>query len=157
MDRSSTSTLRRAAVVLAAGLIYVLSARAAPTRKHLGEPEYLPEPARSLLHTRMQHHGAAMTELLATVVLLDYEGTERAAHEIATEPRLARPTSMDATQLNARLPERFFVLQDQLHTRAAQLESAATARDPGRLADSYGQLTETCVACHSVYLTGAGR
>ena len=142
------------AAALCGGLLH---AQAAPVRGHLAEPEYLPEPARSLLHTRMQHHGASMTELLATVVLLDYEGTQRAARTIVQEPRLARPTSLDATQLNARLPERFFAFQDQLHARAAQLEAAATAHDPARLASAYGQLTETCVACHSVYLSGGAR
>ncbi len=147
---------KRATIVGIALVSGVLQAQAAPTGGHLAEPQYLPEAARALLHTRMQHHGATMTELLARVVLLDFEGTQRAAREIAQEPRLARPTSMDATQLNARLPERFFVLQDQLRERAAKLDSAAAAHDPARLASAYGQLTETCVACHSVYLTGAG-
>jgi cytochrome c556 len=145
---------KHATIALAAGLFAALQARAAPVRGHLAEPQYLPEAARALLHTRMQHHGESMTELLSTVVLLDYEGTQRSAREIVEEPRLARPTTMDATQLNSRLPERFFALQDQLHMRAAQLEATATAHDPARLASAYGQLAETCVACHAVYLSG---
>jgi hypothetical protein len=87
------------------------------------------------------------------VVVLDYDGVARAAGEIFDEPEIARPVSGD--ELNGLLPERFFVLQDALRSGARGIVEAAAQRDSHRLADSFGELTKTCVSCHDVYLRGA--
>ena len=75
------------------------------------------------------------------------------AKAIANEPRLAQPTSGDATELNASLPPRFFELQSQLRAEARRLEVSARARDAAGTARSYGALAETCVSCHDAYLS----
>jgi cytochrome c556 len=127
--------------------------RAAPPGKWaLPAPAHLPQAARNLLAERMQRHGAAMTDMVWAALFLDYESATDIAQEIAGEPRLARPLSRDASELNAVLPEAFFELQDELATRAAALAEVAPRRDPAALSAALGQLTDTCMRCHATYL-----
>jgi cytochrome c556 len=94
-----------------------------------------------------------MTELVWAVVLLDHASTATLANAIAAEPRFRRPLTGDATELNSALPPRFFTLQDELLTRARELEVAARSRDAARIARGYGALATSCVACHDAYLS----
>ena len=109
--------------------------------------------ARALLHARMVNHSKQMMELVRAVVLLDFAESAEIGRAIAAEQRFARPTSNDATELNSALPARFFELQDQLRARGQRLEAAARARDANAVAKSFGAVAETCVSCHSAYLT----
>lgn len=120
--------------------------------RHLATPP-LSNAARAIVRERMASHSKQMTELVWSVVLLDYAESARIATAIATEPRLARPTTGDATELNSALPPRFFELQDQLRDQARELAAAARARDPSATAKRYGGLAETCVRCHDAYLS----
>ena len=86
----------------------------APAKKTLGAPSYLRPIARQLLTQRMVRHGRDMLALVEAVLLLDRETAQRLAGEIAAEPRLTRPIAGGADDVNAALPERFFVLQDEL-------------------------------------------
>ncbi|HEY0883060.1 MAG TPA: cytochrome c [Archangium sp.] len=128
---------------------------APPQEMELAEPRWLPEEARALLSDRMERHGEDMTFLLPSVVLLNYRWAEGLTERIAAEPRLARAGEGDADSLNARLPKRFFELQDEVRARAREVSAAAQARDDARLARTFGELTQTCVACHALYLHGA--
>ena len=121
-------------------------------KKNLGAPSYLSALARQLLTQRMVRHGRDMLALVQSVLLLDRETTQRLAAEIAAEPRLTRPIAGGADDVNAALPERFFVLQDELKSRAVELAEAARAADDTRLAARLGEVTQTCVSCHSTYL-----
>jgi cytochrome c556 len=118
---------------------------------HLPAPAHLPNAVRQIVQQRMARHSKEMTELVWAVVFLDYAGVTRQAQKIADEPRLARPVTGDATELNAIIPERFFALQEQLRVRAGRLADAARSHDDGMAAE-YGKLAETCVACHQAYL-----
>lgn len=149
--------LSRAALLL----VFTLScARAvpppqtAPVKPELPVATWLPAEARNLLKARMERHGEDMTFLLPSVVLLSYRWAEGLTERIAAEPRLARPGAGDADSLNARLPERFFQLQDEVRAKAQAVSEAARARDDARLARTFGELTQTCVACHALYLQG---
>jgi Cytochrome C' len=93
-----------------------------------------------------------MLELVHAVLFLDHEATQRLAGEIANEPRLTRPIAGGEDDVNASLPERFFVLQDELKTRATALSDASRQSDHVALAARLGELTQTCVTCHSTYL-----
>ena len=95
-----------------------------------------------------------MGELVSAVMVLDYARIQNLAEAIATEPRLARPLAHDATDANAALPERFFELQDQLRGRAGELGSAAASQQAMRIAEAYGQLSQTCVECHATFRPG---
>jgi len=124
---------------------------------HLAEPGYLPPSARALLHADMQRHAAQMNALTSSALLLDFDNVAVTARAVASEPRIARPTTHDASELNARLPERYFALQDQLHAQAGQLAAAAEAHDAAAAASAYGAMAATCMSCHAAYLAGANR
>jgi len=124
----------------------------------IAEEKHLPTPtlsltARALLHSKMVNHSKQMMELVRAVVLLDFAESAELGKSIATEQRFARPLSNDATELNSALPARFFDLQDQLRVRGQRLETAARGRDANGVAKSFGAVAETCVSCHSAYLS----
>lgn len=127
----------------------------APAKKGLVAPAYLGPMARQLLKRRMARHGRDMMALVQAVLFLDRETTQRLAGELAAEPRLTRPIVGGEDDLNASLPERFFVLQDELRSRALGLAESAKGQDDAALAARLGELTQTCVACHSAYLEPA--
>jgi hypothetical protein len=127
------------------------SAAVAPRAK-LPEPDWLPSEAREMLSARMQRHGEEMMLLLVSVMTLSHDDTMQLAEEVAAEPRLGRPSPGETDTINARLPARFFELQDQLAERAHAVAAAAKANDDARIVRAYGQLAETCVSCHTVYL-----
>lgn len=118
----------------------------------LPAPDYLSETARALLRKKMDRHGLDARDLMLGVTLLRYDVAQGAAQRIASEPRLVRPVAGGEDDLNAALPERFFVLQDEARMRAQAVAAAAGKHDDKALAESYGLLVQTCVACHSVYL-----
>jgi hypothetical protein len=118
----------------------------------LPTPDYIPETARALLRKKMERHGQDARDLMFGVTLLQYDMAKAAAQRISSEPRLVRPIAGGEDDLNALLPERFFVLQDESRTRAQAVAIAAEKKDDKALADSYGRLMETCISCHSAYL-----
>jgi cytochrome c556 len=133
------------------------AAKTEPPRKPilkqgLEAPTYLSPLARQLLKQRMKRHGTDMLAMLRAVLFLDHESTQRLAAELAAEPRLTRAIAGGADDLNAALPERFFVLQDELRSRALDLAAAAKEANDARLAARLGDVTQTCVSCHSTYL-----
>lgn len=118
----------------------------------LAAPDYIPEAARALLRKKMERHGQDARDLMFSVTLLQYDVAKAAAQRISSEPRLVRPIVGGEDDLNALLPQRFFVLQDESRMRAQAVATAAEKKDDKALAESYGRLVETCVACHSAYL-----
>ncbi|WP_375764862.1 cytochrome c [Archangium gephyra] len=118
----------------------------------LPAPDYLPESARALLRKKMARHGQDARDLMFGVTLLRYDVARAAAQHIASEPRLERPEAGGEDEPTAFLPERFFVLQDEVRRRAQALAAAAEKKDDAAIAESYGLLMQTCVSCHSAYL-----
>lgn len=100
----------------------------------------------------MERHGKDMSHLMTGVVLLKREVVEPLAQSLAGEPRITRPLPDSRDDLNAALPERFFVLQDELRERARSLAEAARTKDDKQLGEAFGRLTQTCIACHSAFL-----
>jgi hypothetical protein len=145
----ATSTLVAGAIAVA--LILRPSRTIAPGPE-LGTPERLSPTVRAVIHSKMNRHGEQLTQLVSRVVVLDYDGTARAAGAIFDEPTLARPIAGD--ELNAALPERFFQYQDALRAGAKELVTTAARRDGARLAESFGSLMTTCLRCHDLYLRG---
>jgi len=118
----------------------------------LGRPDYLSDLARQILRRRMERHGRDMLHLMTGVVLLRREVVQTIAQELAREPRITRPLPDARDELNSALPEKFFVLQDELRDRAKALEESAKGKNDKELADAFARLTQTCVACHSAFL-----
>lgn len=121
-------------------------------QKRLPPPGHFPPTARALLSDRMQHHGQAMSDIVWSVLFLDYDAAADIAEEIASEPQLARPVRREAGELNSLLPERFFALQEELVLRAKTLARVARTEDAGAIAQAIGELSGTCVRCHATYL-----
>jgi hypothetical protein len=125
-------------------------------RPEMRKPEWLPDEVREMLSQRMQRHSRTMVFLLMDVVTLSHEDTVEEAEAIADEPRFGRPAPGEKGTISALLPARFFELEDQLRVQAKALAAAARASDDARLVRVYGELTQTCVSCHTVYLTDDG-
>lgn len=113
----------------------------------------LNELARQLLRRRMERHGRDLNQLATGVVLLRREVVLAIAQTISTEPRITRPLPDTRDELNGALPERFFVLQDEVRERAKALAEAAKSRDDAAVAEAYGRTIQTCVACHVSFLS----
>ncbi len=126
------------------------------TRPALLRPKPLPKLARLALRNRMQNHGDDMESLLWSTLMLDYESTDGIAARMAGAPILSRPTDADLDTINAMLPPEFFGLQDQLASSIQGLRTAAKAKDDVALATQYGEITQTCIRCHSLYLRFPG-
>jgi Cytochrome C' len=112
-------------------------------------PEPLSPVARAFLKQRMAAHARDMGELVSAIMLLEYDGIAGRGDKIAGDASLSRPTTNDATELNASVPEKFFVRQDDLRAAAHNLAEAARSHDPYKVAGAYGRLSETCVRCHA--------
>jgi hypothetical protein len=120
----------------------------------LPESLVIPAAARQVVKSKMARHDDQMRALMSKVVLLDDDGIARAAGAIFDEPALARPIVGD--ELNGLLPERFFVLQDELRAQARRLVIASGKHDREAVANEFGGLAKSCVSCHQVFLYGDG-
>ena len=116
-----------------------------------GPPEPLSPTARALLRDRMSSHAQDMSQLVSAIMLLQYSEIITRADKIADDVNLSRPTTNDATELNASLPEKFFVRQDDLKAAARGLAAAGRTGNPYQVAQAYGRVSETCVRCHADY------
>jgi hypothetical protein len=144
--------MKRSALLFLILVFACLGAGEAQRRK-LPAPAHLPETARDLLTERMMNHGNDMSDLMWATLFLDDQSVADIADHISTTPRFARPLTRDATELNSLLPPEFFELQDQLVERATELAENARRKDADAMAASYGALMQTCVRCHSVYMS----
>ncbi len=154
----------RMVVALVAALIAVPGAALGQQRKPPHKPSAevvaeaptkapaLSELARQLLRRRMERHGKDLSQLIMAVVLLRREVVEPLAQNVAAEPRIVRPLPGDRDELNAALPERFFVLQDELRARAKELADASKTKKDKELAEALARMTQVCVSCHSAFL-----
>jgi cytochrome c556 len=127
------------------------AARAVETPKRAEPAEPLSPAARKLLKERMASHGRDMNDLVSAIMVLDYRRIEQRGDDLADDVTLARPLSNDASELNASLPEKFFVHQDKVKLEARALADAARAGNPYQVAEQYGRLSEGCVRCHADY------
>jgi hypothetical protein len=128
--------------------------RAVSPPERLAPPQYLPASARAVLRTLMPAHAHDMADLMSAIMVLHYDEIHERAGAIATDATFARPLTGDASELNTALPERFFLLQDELRARAGTLAQVATKSSALAVADAYGRLSETCVNCHATYRDG---
>jgi len=119
-------------------------------------PERLSPLAMATLKSRMASHARDMNQLVSAIMVLDYPSITQRANDIAADANLSRPLSKDATELNASLPERFFLRQDELKASARQLAGAASAMNPYGVADAYSHVSGACVRCHADFRPRTG-
>jgi cytochrome c556 len=135
-------------------LLFLLSAggTAPPPAANALPGDKLSEPSRRAIGQRMRHHAEDLTDLLKAVLLLDHDGVEERARALAEAPKLSQPAPGEIDTLNASIPKRFFELQNDFVKKAKALGQTAKQHDDVKMGKAFGQLTEACVACHSVYL-----
>jgi ribosome-associated translation inhibitor RaiA/cytochrome c556 len=110
------------------------------------QPKQVSTRTREYLKTKMKNHGADARQLALEVALLQWDAAKKHANEIAAQPRLEKTAAVPE------LTDGFFVLQEQLRTRAGELSAAADRKDPKGTAAAYGAMLDTCATCHAVYL-----
>ncbi|QOR38552.1 cytochrome c [Billgrantia diversa] len=62
-------------------------------------------------------------------------------------------TDEDRHALRSAVPQQFLSMDAYLHELAAMLAEAGRAEDSTRQLETYARMTESCVACHSAYVT----
>ncbi|HEY0881314.1 MAG TPA: hypothetical protein VGD87_07280 [Archangium sp.] len=108
------------------------------------EPATVTEESRAFLRTRMKAHAKDMKDLSLAVATANADDVKRLAKWLADEPRLD-PAAGPA----AKLPKRFFELQEAQKKAATELSEAA--QDVDAMQAKYAGLIEQCVACHAAF------
>ena len=111
------------------------------------EPSSISEDARALLKQKMKSHAKEAEKLSVAVATVRLSEVQRLARDISLEPRLD-----PAAGAAVKLPPRFFELQDELKKRSEALVEAAKADEMSGTLEKYGQLVETCMACHAAFI-----
>lgn len=128
---------------------------ARPATAKMPMSTYLPAQAREKIRKTMRAHGDDMTVLMWSIIFLDTEGAGEFARVIKDQPWLERPADPNTIPNDERVPEAIYLLQEQLIDRANNLAALAQGMDKqqsAKLADAFGQVAQTCVACHAAYL-----
>lgn len=140
-------------LLLASAIGLALLLRPKPiAREELPASATIAPAARQVVRSKMARHEAQMKALVSRVVLLDDDGVARVAGEIFDEPALARPVQGD--ELNGLIPERFFVLQDELRERARQLVIASSSHNREAITNEFAAIARSCIGCHQVFVHG---
>lgn len=108
------------------------------------EPATVTEESRAFLRTKMKAHAKDMKELSLAVATANADDVKRLAKWLADEPRLD-----PAVGPAAKLPARFFELQEAQKKAATDLSEAA--QDVDAMQAKFGVLIEQCVACHAAF------
>ncbi|MCK6546676.1 hypothetical protein L6R52_12570 [Myxococcota bacterium] len=118
--------------------------------RSLPQPTNLNEEVRDALKRTMNAHGDDMTLLLWSILFLDLDSAGEWAKAIAARPPL---TPKDDVKLG-RIPPQILVLGSQLNEQAMRMAemSRSPERDSEAFAQAFGELAQTCVRCHAVYL-----
>lgn len=118
--------------------------------RSLPQPANLNEEVRDALKRTMNAHGDDMTLLLWSILFLDLDSAGEWSKAIAARPPL---TPKDDEKLG-RIPPQILVLGSQLNEQALRMAemSRSPERDSEAFAKAFGELAQTCVRCHAVYL-----
>lgn len=110
------------------------------------EPEVVSAEAKAFLKFKMKNHIKDMKNLSVAMATVKLHEVQRLAQDIANQPRLD-----PATGPAAKLPPRFFELQDLLKKTAQELADAGKDNQLGTSLEKYQQLVAQCVACHAAF------
>lgn len=126
--------------------------------KEMATSTYLPAKAREKIRNTMKAHGDDMTVLMWSILFLDVDGSAEFARVIKDQPWLQRPADPSAVPEDERVPEAIYAYQDEIVARAKKLAAMADGTNKLNatgLADAFGAVARTCVACHAAYLYDA--
>ena len=120
-----------------------------PVVHQLPKPGWMTPAAHDLLRQQMRKHGDFTERLSRAVIALEHDEARRIVGMLLAEPPVPRPQTPEQDRL--KLPPLFFSLQDAQRAQAGDLVAALDQGDSAT-ARALGQLMETCVRCHSIYL-----
>jgi|GEM_PF-4364573 hypothetical protein len=110
------------------------------------EPQVLADETRLFLKGKMKGHNKEMRDLTIAVATAKLSEVQRLAQGLANAPRLDRSMGQ-----SAKLPERFFELQDLLKKTSQELSDAGKANDMNASVEKFQTLITHCVACHASF------
>ena len=110
------------------------------------EPENVSAESRVFLKTKMKNHGKEMKDLSIAVATVKLSQVAKLAQDIANQPRLDSSTGPAA-----KLPPRFFELQEELKTNAQALADAAKADQMSGTEEKFAQVMNSCMSCHAAF------
>ena len=110
------------------------------------EANNITEDVRAFLKLKMKAHARAMKELSVAVATVRLGEVARLAQDIANEGRLD-----PAVGPAAKLPPRYFELQEEGKKKAQALADTAKADEMTSTLEKYGQVVENCMACHAAF------
>ncbi|TLF52312.1 hypothetical protein FEI13_05445 [Halomonas urmiana] len=114
----------------------------------------LTDKLRGLLVKEMVEIEVAMQETYSAIVQGRHDEVARRGQAIHDSFILEQSlTPQDRRDLKGAVPAEFLELDARLHRLAASLAEAGRERNTPRQVDLFGRMTDSCVACHSRYVT----
>ncbi|WP_280550366.1 hypothetical protein [Halomonas sp. 11-S5] len=139
---------RRVALALVALVASASSLAAEPVR-----PDLTPK-LQGLLQKEMIQVELAMHEVYSAIIQGRHAVVAEKGQAIHDSFILSQSlTDQDRQDLKAAVPAEFLEMDGYLHELSASLAEAGRAGNTARQVALYGRMTESCVACHSTYVT----
>lgn len=144
---------RSRTAVIAAGTVLGLGLSAASLAAEPVRPDLTPK-LQGLLKKEMIQIELAMHEIYSAIIQGRHAVVAEKGQAIHDSFILAQSlTDEDRQDLKAAVPPEFLQMDGYLHELSASLAEAGQSRDTARQVALYAQMTESCVACHSAYVT----
>ena len=107
-----------------------------------------------LLKQEMRSVQSAMATIHVSMVTGDHEQVATQAQQIHDSFILKQSlTKQDKTDLMSAVPKGFVKLDKDFHRLAAGLAEAAKDKDTQKQYELYNEMTGSCIACHSKYVS----
>lgn len=114
----------------------------------------LTEKLRGLLVKEMVEIEATMQETYSAIVQGKHDEVAQKGQAIHDSFILEQSlTEQDRQDLKAAVPQEFLQMDQRFHQLAAALAEAGQQEDTQVQAETFNRMTESCVACHSRYVT----
>lgn len=140
-------------VALALGTLIALGASTASLAAEPIRPDLTPK-LQGLLQQEMIQIELAMQEVYSAMLQGQHAVVAEKGQSIHDSFILEQSlTDEDRQDLKAAVPQEFLQLDGYLHELSASLAEAGRAEDTPRQVEIFGRMTESCVACHSAYVT----
>jgi len=153
MSASLRSRGRRFRTVAAAALLGSLALNGAVVAAEPVGPD-LTEKLRGLLAKEMIEIETAMKATYSAIIQGRHHEVEQKGQAIHDSFILAQSlTKQDRQDLKAAVPEEFLKMDTHFHQLAAALAEAGKQQNTQAQAETFNRMTESCVACHSQYVT----
>ncbi|SEK75219.1 hypothetical protein SAMN04488129_10484 [Halomonas daqiaonensis] len=142
---------RRAAIVL--GTLVALGVSATSLAAEPVRPELTPK-LQGLLKKEMIQIELAMQDVYSAILQGRHTTVAEKGQSIHDSFILEQSlTDQDRQELKAAVPPEFLQMDAYLHELSASLAEAGRTEDTPGQVELFGRMTESCVACHSTYVT----